>query len=374
MNFMIFCYCFLRQILPSNADNAAYLLSANATQINMRKLRVNAQVTATTTTLETCLNVAFIIHLKLTKGTTASSIIHSMTKNMVIIPYVFLMNTAHNKDRIIEYGWQNVFKNLAGMACNTTEVVEITCKTDADKSSNKIVSDQSTNKKNKPGTSTSNEHINTQSSLEEADDCNLNAPHPNEVSPKASSSKFYNGVILNADELVKKEKRDTVVRTMLSYMISHIDREEQYIKCFKELLTFLDDSKNGRIISEHDLSMEFKKEISQNIPLRDKSGNKQTNIITTKTLNDTSSRICLEASEDDLLFTEDNSFYSKDNQNSVTERYGENCNRSLMRSVILQDLYSCYRDVDEFECVFERLIDSEESLVTLNNIHKEAWL
>ena len=78
----------------------------------MRKLRVNAQVTATTTTLETCLNVAFIIHLKLTKGTTASSIIHSMTKNMVIIPYVFLMNTAHNKDRIIEYGWQNVFKNL----------------------------------------------------------------------------------------------------------------------------------------------------------------------------------------------------------------------------------------------------------------------
>ena len=31
---------------------------------------------------------------------------------MLLLPYAFLMNTSHNKNRIVEYGWKNVFGNL----------------------------------------------------------------------------------------------------------------------------------------------------------------------------------------------------------------------------------------------------------------------
>ena len=36
----------------------------------------------------------------------------------VISPYVFIMNTSHNKKRIIECGWKNVLKNTLGCSNN----------------------------------------------------------------------------------------------------------------------------------------------------------------------------------------------------------------------------------------------------------------
>ena len=31
---------------------------------------------------------------------------------MIILPYAFLMNTSHNKDKVAEHGWANVIKNV----------------------------------------------------------------------------------------------------------------------------------------------------------------------------------------------------------------------------------------------------------------------
>ena len=38
---------------------------------------------------------------------------------MILLPYAFLMNTSHNKNRIVEYGWINVFKNLITKVTNS---------------------------------------------------------------------------------------------------------------------------------------------------------------------------------------------------------------------------------------------------------------
>ena len=78
----------------------------------MRKLHVNAHVTAMTTFLELCGGVTFIIHLAITKGPTLSTIAHAIMFKLIFMPYAFLMNTSHNKARIIESGWKNVLRNI----------------------------------------------------------------------------------------------------------------------------------------------------------------------------------------------------------------------------------------------------------------------
>ena len=45
-----------------------------------------------------------------------------MLLHFVVLSYAFLMNTRYNKNRIIEYGWLNVIKNIFG--CNSRRTIE----------------------------------------------------------------------------------------------------------------------------------------------------------------------------------------------------------------------------------------------------------
>ena len=47
-----------------------------------------------------------------TKGSTFATLIQAMALNMVLLPFSFLMNTTDNKSRIVEIGWENVFRNI----------------------------------------------------------------------------------------------------------------------------------------------------------------------------------------------------------------------------------------------------------------------
>ena len=80
-------------------------------------MHVNAQVTAVTTMMEfsgNCINsVIFLVLGGL--GKFISSALY-MILYFVVLSYAFVMNTRYNKNRIIEYGWLNVLKNIAG--CN----------------------------------------------------------------------------------------------------------------------------------------------------------------------------------------------------------------------------------------------------------------
>ena len=63
--------------------------------------------------LEFSCNLFYTILLGLiSKKTTFGSLIAVMSTYLVILPYAFLMNTEHNKNRIIEGGWKNVLKNI----------------------------------------------------------------------------------------------------------------------------------------------------------------------------------------------------------------------------------------------------------------------
>ena len=80
-------------------------------------MKVNAQVTAVTTSFEALGNVVIVI-IRICSGLGAVRRVWSshlwlgLILYFVLLPFLFLMNTKHNKNRVIEEGWQNVFKNV----------------------------------------------------------------------------------------------------------------------------------------------------------------------------------------------------------------------------------------------------------------------
>ena len=100
-----------RQIQPARC---VYLgLSREVQQRNERTMHVNAQVTAVTTMMEVLGNgiigVLFVVFEGFTRFTSAAPF---MLLHFVVLSYAYLMNTRYNKNRIIEYGWKNVLKNI----------------------------------------------------------------------------------------------------------------------------------------------------------------------------------------------------------------------------------------------------------------------
>ena len=82
----------------------------------MRKVLVNAQVTAMISSIESLFVIVHIAGVAIAGKKTAVTILMVMLLYMVlfliILPYSFLMNTSHNKNRIIEHGWKNIIRNL----------------------------------------------------------------------------------------------------------------------------------------------------------------------------------------------------------------------------------------------------------------------
>ena len=50
------------------------------------------------------------------KSTTLPVIINSMILYLILLPRAFLMNTSHNKNRVIEHGWKNILRNTLGLS------------------------------------------------------------------------------------------------------------------------------------------------------------------------------------------------------------------------------------------------------------------
>ena len=57
-----------------------------------------------------------IIPIVIFKATTLPVVINSGIMYLILLPRVFLMNTSHYKDRIIEHGWRNVLRNTFGIS------------------------------------------------------------------------------------------------------------------------------------------------------------------------------------------------------------------------------------------------------------------
>ena len=101
---------------PARNRIAAEHLSEASNALNMRRVFVNAQVTAMISFIEFVFFFGHVVGVSLAGGTSPEVVIIVLVMYLVlygvIAPYSFLMNTSHNKNRIVEHGWINVVKNM----------------------------------------------------------------------------------------------------------------------------------------------------------------------------------------------------------------------------------------------------------------------
>ena len=79
---------------------------------NMKRLKLNAQVTTINTVAEMIVTITHIIILAIMRGNNFFTFIYTQVFSSILFPFTFLSNTSENKDRILEVGWKNVMKNI----------------------------------------------------------------------------------------------------------------------------------------------------------------------------------------------------------------------------------------------------------------------
>ena len=98
-----------------------FIIAVSNDWVHIKKVRINAQVTAIISVLEIVFMMTSVMIVGLltranTAGTRRETIINGLSVYFILLPRAFLMNTSHNKNRIVEYGWKNVFMNFLGIA------------------------------------------------------------------------------------------------------------------------------------------------------------------------------------------------------------------------------------------------------------------
>ena len=272
---------------------------------------VNAQITALTTFLELFAMATYLIHIAYMKGPSFSTAAHAMGVYNLLLPYAFLRNTSHNKNRIIDNGWANVVGNIIGRSNPLIECFN---------------SISLGNVRNRQSTNT---QIAMMTILE---DNKLVAAPFNKNEPSTSQGKKLknqyesNDVILNAKKLDIQDDKYNVSQKLIAGMIKNIEDEVKYIRQFKQLVAYEDDFEKGKTLSGYDLEIEYF------------SDYEQTNTY---------------QNEQDVYVIDITELYLKGDINE----------RILMRTKILNLLNLANREDENYKHLLKELIDLEETFI-----------
>ena len=111
----------IRQVEPSPDNLAVQCLASDIQVRNVRKVHINANVTFIIWILEWLANIncsiiawLFAQDIQFFRffGHTSVFLLFALIWYYVILPYTYLMNTSHNKKRIIDDGLVSVLRNL----------------------------------------------------------------------------------------------------------------------------------------------------------------------------------------------------------------------------------------------------------------------
>ena len=313
----------------------------------MRKLLVNAQITATISLIESSSNITYIILVAITVRTNYGTLINLLVLYMIVLPYSFLMNTSHNKERIIEQGWMNIFKNIFG---SVLEILGIKGRRESGDHlatiSNEIHT--RTNITGKELVEEKNDDIYDTTAIKNQDtakksiDC-INIQDLENEQPSTSQ---------NIDEVITREEKHKVnVHDLVSKMKSNIEEEENYIYYFQIYVSYVEKFKNGDTDLELDIkSDEERTKEELQIASKGKNGKRSksaNNIPTSKTIRnisqDRNSMVCKKGTN--LKFN------------------GQKSVRIMKRNNILDKLLSESINDAKFNLFIEELINLEESLI-----------
>ena len=240
-----------------------YLGLSNDTQIrNAKNVRVNAQVTAVVTILEIVGSLLMIITpLFISRlGFRGFGIVREslfILLHLVVLSYAFLMNTASNKNRIIEEGWTNVLKNM--VFCSHRNVLApASSPNDASNNNDKIVNAETNPdipkifliSKARQSTASGKTVLET---FPKTVDGEITEPSIEMQQPTCSyygeDLKNLSGEFTENDRIVKGTTSiDSFRDNILSDLLSSVDDEDAYIKMLTHFVNVEEAYKAGKDI------------------------------------------------------------------------------------------------------------------------------
>ena len=322
----------------------------------MKKLFVNAQVTATISLIEMGTNVLHTTLLKYYRGTNFYNLLQSMIVYDIVLPYAFLMNTSHNKKRIVESGWKNVFKNIMGQKGNAVESQH--------EISNDISSKQNVVLKEsiKTELTGSNEIHTTDTtfgnlSTNAVDHSFTVIPRLHET-PRTSEHlvierRDFDRFSINA--LLEQGRYQDVVRRQVLDMRHFENDENLYLSYFRRLVSFQDQRKKGVVLSCLDLDDEL-------IPTYRKCKKSKNSHRNTRKQGLDIAMYRFDVHTDNIDYNSKCTGYNNINHTKVSFKGGVN-ERNCKREKLLEEIDNAANNEQDCDILIERLIQVEENFV-----------
>ena len=323
----------------------------------MRRIHVNAQVKATISLTETIIMAVYVIVVGLTARKTYTTLLTILTLYMIILPYLFLMNTSHNKDRVIEHGWKTVFRNVLGAKTNGEVNEGHKCTADEGLEGQKQASKELENEagKNIFTIGSTSSDIGDFKTPESCSDAVSN------ITPCTSSGKrfayepnFPNPASSRKTSQQKEEKHYRTSLTLILRLMENLNNEHQYIDHFKQFLIHESRCKKEDNAADHQCKHDMFPNVKQNETLevgKSKGEGKNRgpiilNVVKPIIKSENAPELALNIIHLD-----------------AEEKFqGEKMKRMLMRETLLRQIILT-DDISEHESLVEKLIDMEESFV-----------
>ena len=221
-------------------------------RINTKKVWVNAQVTGTIAFIEMILTVLYVVMIAYYGSTHFTNLLLVMVLYDIILPYAFLMNTSHNKERIVEFGWKNVLKNII-FRSGSNSVADITKVTD--KKTYREFEKESKNKEtnsvkvstilaSSKGNLDNNSAVSTMTQSKPSSSKGVDTPEPDFV-------------LLSVNSLPRQRPNDETLLKLVLDLKYFEKNENAHLKCIQRLAKLQESIKAGktysREMSEDDL-------------------------------------------------------------------------------------------------------------------------
>ena len=277
------------------------------------------------------------------------------------------MNTSHNKNRVVDHGWKNVFKNL--IRCSNDDFPG----TEGPKNKNNktvvraIDNTQVEHRDDKNDIFTMTTFYSNDSIIAECgspinyDDVRLNCPSKEQypsTSKGQNREKFKKCEYVNLDVNKLSAKQVDIYPTahkIVSKMIKNLRREEKYIEYFKCFVVLIEESKKGKSVSEFELASEFSIG-SYKAGIYNEQQNKE---VKDKHKKVKSSRHVTFATHECPSSSSGAKNTNLQNNNKLNNK-GRIEERIAKRSKILAKLSASYNFEDTYNALVEKLINLEE--------------
>ena len=328
------------------------------------------------TILESMCMILFLVVRNFLQGQTMFiRLFLTMPLFLVILPYVTLMNTSHNKYRIIESGWKNVIKNSIGGSNNSV------IKYDNDSEGKTAVRNKATKKSIRSKVETismkevnmsqrpednlehndifiiskfSNNHL----VKETNDDIQLHTPVDLEPS---TSDGLAGGLFIrrscstgDKNDLSKIQDIQDIDKTQILTLIdlNRLGNEKLYLECFRNLIEMKTELGYG----EYKLNCTDKQHSDENLS--------STSYQTLETCDKRNFRmVSIKASNNSRSCNRLEERLHEETNYTITKLKGQASERSTSRKELLDQFESCYDNYEAFNVLFERLIELEESFI-----------